>query len=292
MRPAILIYNPAAGRTQERQLSKLLDLLRGAGFEAEPLPTRAPGDATRLARTHASTAIEVAFALGGDGTLREVAAGLLGSDVALGVLPAGTANVLTFELRQPRRPARAVSALARGEKRGIDVGMAGDVPFLMMVSGGFDAKVMATQSSAMKRRFGPAAVAASGLLKFWRWDSPEIELKVDGRSERVTFFTVSNIPFFGGPFRIAPAADASDGRLDLVTLSTPGRLALLGFVRDVVLGRHLKRPDVRCRRFEELEICGPLPWGLQTDGDVLDVSLPCRVTVRPRALDVLVPQAR
>ncbi|MEO1085273.1 MAG: diacylglycerol kinase family protein, partial [Acidobacteriota bacterium] len=242
------------------------------------------------AREHAEAGgIDVAFALGGDGTLREVASGLIGTPVALGALPAGTANVLTFELGLSRRPHRTARSMKGAEVRELDVGFAGDIPFLMMVSGGLDALVMANQNSAMKRRFGPAAVLAAGLRRFGSWRSPMIELEVDGRREEATFFSVCNIPFFGGPFRLAQSADASDGELDLITFTTPGRIALLRFFLGVLMGRHLRRKDVQSRRFRELKIHGPLPWGLQMDGDVLPVTFPCTVTVRHKALRVLVP---
>ena len=292
VRPSILIYNPASGRRlKDSAQQKLLDELKDGGFAVTPMPTQGPGDAVRLAREHAASGdIEVAFALGGDGTLREVATGLIGTDVALGVLPAGTANVLTFELGISRKPIRTARALKNADIRELDVGFAGDIPFLMMVSGGLDAQVMATQNSAMKQRFGPAAIAASGLRRFFRWKSPMIDLEIDGVRESVAFFSVCNIPFFGGPFRLAPDADAYDGALDLVTFATPGRAPLLGFVFSMLLGRHTKRKDVQNRRFQKLAIVGPLPWGLQMDGDVLPVELPCPVTVKQRALRVLVPR--
>lgn len=294
MRPSILIYNPASGkRLKEAAQQRLLAELEKNGYAVKPVPTKGPGDATRIARRHASAGdIEVAFALGGDGTLREVAAGLIGTDVVLGALPAGTANVLTFELGVSRRPLRTARALEHAEIRELDVGFAGDVPFLMMVSGGLDVLVMAKQNAALKQRFGPAAIFASGLRRFLGWQSPMIDIEVDGERERVAFFSVCNIPFFGGPFRLAPSADADDGELDLVTFATPGRGPLLGFFLGVLLGRHTKREDVRCRRFEKLEIVGPLPWGLQMDGDVLPVELPCPVTVKPKALRVLVPRKK
>ncbi|MEM6794387.1 MAG: hypothetical protein AAF725_10410 [Acidobacteriota bacterium] len=211
---------------------------------------------------------------------------------AWGALPEGTANVLAYELRQPRSSLAAARALAGAEVRTIDVGMAGEIPFLMMASGGIDAAVMAQQSSVMKRLFGVAAVGAKGLRVFLSYDSPMMELRVGGDTVRAAFFSACNIPFFGGPVRLAPEAEPRDGILDLVLLETPGRWALAKFFLAVLLGRHLERPDVRYLRVRELEILGPLPFGLQVDGDVLPVPLPCRVTVRREALRVLVPPHR
>ncbi|MEM1180915.1 MAG: diacylglycerol kinase family protein [Acidobacteriota bacterium] len=291
MRPSILIYNPVSGSAlSPRKFEDLLAVLRDAGYDPTPTPTQGPGDAQRIAREKSRAGgIEVAFALGGDGTLREVAAGLIGTDVALGALPAGTANVLAFELGLARRPMPSARSMAGATVRKLDVGYAGDVPFLMMVSGGLDALVMSSQNSAMKRRFGPAAVFVSGLKRFAGWQSPMIEIEVDGQREQATFFSVCNIPFYGGPFKVAPDADAGDGELDLVTFTTPGKIALLGFFLGMLTGRHVRRQDVRSRRFRDLTIHGPLPWGLQMDGDVLPIPLPCPIKVKRGALRVLVP---
>lgn len=291
MRSAALIFNPKSGRQfATRVVPKLLEILGAGGFEIEPCPTAGPGDATRLAGLAAEEGKEVVFALGGDGTLRETAAGLIGTESALGPLPGGTANVLTIALDVPRKPIPAARALVGGSIRSMDVGQAGDEPFLMMVSGGLDAVVMSQQSSEMKRRFGAAAIAFSGMSHWWRYQFPEIELRLDGEIERVTFFSASNIRQYAGPFRLAPEADYADGLLDVVLFRGRGRWSVPSFAMSLTIGRHIKRPDLEIRKVSELEILGPLPNGLQIDGDVIPVELPVRLGVAAGALKVLTPK--
>lgn len=293
MRRAALIFNPKSGRqTAQRLWPQLESILRGGGFDVEPLPTAGPGDATRLARRMVDAGDrEVVFALGGDGTLREVASGLVGSDVALGPIPGGTANVLTLALDIPRKPLAAAAALADGHERQMDVGTAGEHLFLMMVSGGLDARVMSRQNSDMKRRFGALAVAFSGLKHWWRYPYQDIELRIEGEPVRVTFFSASNIRQYGGPFRLAPEADYADGMLDVVLFRGRGRWVVPLLALDIFLGRHLRRKDLEIRKVQALEILGPLPDGLQVDGDVLRVQLPVPLDIRPGALKVLTPKA-
>lgn len=294
-RSGVLIYNPASGRQRARKkLPRLLRSLRDAGYEVEPEPTRGPADATRIAREHAERHdVEVVFALGGDGTLRETAEGLLGSDVILGPLPEGTANVLAYELGLPRTSLRAARAMARAEPRTFDVGLAESldgarsIPFLMMASCGLDAAVMATQNATLKRLFGPAGVAMSGLRRLFSYRFPPFELEVDGETETVYFFSACNIPQFGGPFRLAPDARTDDGLLDLVTFDRTGRLAAAGLAWGVLTGRHLGRPGVRLRRVEEVTVKETLFDGLQIDGDLLDVPNPVRLRVERGALRVM-----
>ncbi len=291
MRSAALIFNPKSGRQfATRLVPRLLEILGQGGFDVEPCPTAGPGDATHLARSAAAAGKEVVFALGGDGTLREAAAGLIGTESALGPLPGGTANVLTIALDVPRKPILAARALVRGSIRSMDVGTAGDEPFLMMVSGGLDAVVMSQQNSELKRRFGSAAIALSGMGHWWRYQYPEIELRLDGEIERVTFFSASNIRQYAGPFRLAPDADYADGLFDVVLFRGRGRWVVPSFAMALTLGRHTRRPDLEIRKVSELEILGPLPNGLQIDGDVIPVELPMPLRVAGAALKVLTPK--
>ncbi len=290
MRRAVLIYNPTSGRRRAGPLlSRVLEVLRAGGFEVEPLATAGPGDATRLARAAADDAIEIAFAMGGDGTLREAARGLLGTETALAPLPAGTTNVLAITLGLPGRALAAARVLPGCQRRAIDVGLAAGEPFLMQVSGGLDAAIMAFHSPAAKQRFGKGAVAWTGLRQWWAYPYPEIELRLAGRVERVGHFAACNIPHYAGPFKMAPEADLSDGLLDLVLFRGRSRPTAFGYARDLALGRHLRRADVDHLRLERFEIAGPPDVLLQLDGDVLAAPAPIEVSISPHRLWVLAP---
>jgi len=292
MRRSILIYNPKSGRQLAgRLLPELVATLERGGFAVEPVATAGPGDATRIAREEAARGeIEVAFALGGDGTLREVAAGLAGGPVALGPLPGGTTNVLAIELGITRRPLEAARELAGAVARPFDVGMAGAKPFLMMASAGIDAAIMARQNQDLKRRIGKGAVAIEGLRSFFSYDYPPLSLEVDGQPHTASFFAACNIPFYGGPMRMAPQADPRDGLLDVVLLHAGGRIVTASFLASFLSGRHLDRPGVTSLRARSLVLKGKLPFGLQVDGDVFEAPPPIEIGIRPQALQILVPR--
>jgi diacylglycerol kinase family enzyme len=225
--------------------------------------------------------------MGGDGTLRETAAGLIGGPVALGLLPAGTTNVLALALGVPRQPLAAARVAGSFKLRSLDVGFCQGLPFLMMASAGLDAAVMAGQNPALKKRFGRLAVVVSGLRHWWTYDYPIYRLSCQGEVREAGFFACCNIPQYGGPFRLAPGASPSDGRLDLVLLRGAGRGSTLGFARDLVLGRHLDRPDVERCQVEEIVVEGEGTVDLQIDGDVYTFDLPVRIRLRAAALQVL-----
>lgn len=273
-----------------RLLPKVLLALQERGFAVEALPTEGPGHATELAREALGRpGVEVAFAMGGDGTLRETAAGLIDGPVALGLLPAGTTNVLALALGVPRQPLAAARAAGGFEFRSMDVGFCQGLPFLMMASAGLDAAVMAGQNPALKKRFGRLAVLVSGLRHWWAYDYPGYRIRCRGEAHEAAFFACCNIPQYGGPFRLAPGASPSDGRLDLVLFRGAGRGATLGFARDLVLGRHLARPDVERCQVEEVVVEGEGTVDLQIDGDVRTVDLPVRIGLRAAVLKVLAP---
>ncbi len=291
MRRGALLYNPAAGRRRAARLrDRLCAALAAGGWQVEAVPTAAPGDATALAaRLAAEGRVESVFAVGGDGTLREVAAGLLGSEVALGPLPSGTTNVLVRALGIPRHPLAAARALATGRRRPLAVGLCGATPFLMMVSAGLDAAIMASLSGELKARWGRAAVLAQGLADWWRYPFPPVTVRFDGQLVEGGFATVCNIPLYGGPFAMAPGARCDDDWLEVVLLKSRGRLATLRFAGDMVRGRHLQRADVLSACVAEVELSGPRELPLQVDGDPCREVLPVAVRVAAERLQVLVP---
>jgi diacylglycerol kinase (ATP) len=293
VRRAALIYNPAAGQTRrpQRVFDALLAVLRQGGIEAGLRPTSEPGEATRLAaETAAAGGFDAVLALGGDGTVREVAAGLLGSGVPLGILPGGTVNLLAQALGLPADPLAAAAVLPNLPARRLDVGLAGATPFLMMVSAGLDASVMAGLDTRLKWRIGKAAYVWQGLQEWWHYPYPRFEVIADGDPLEASFVAVSNIPYYGGAYALAPGARPHDGKLDLVLFRGNGRRDTLGFALDLLRGVHLRRSDVAVRHVQEVELRSPAGAVAQIDGDVCEERLPFTVRIAPDPLLVLSPE--
>lgn len=299
---AILIRNPTAGRPRRaRRAAAVAAALREGGWRVEERTTTAPGEATRIASEAAAAGVAAVFVLGGDGTLREAAAGLLAVEPeggppargpALGVLPGGTTNVLAHSLGLPPDPVAAARAHDGSARRPFDVGLCGDTPFLLMVSAGLDAHAVARVAPALKRRLGKFGLAITGIREWWRYGFPPIAVTADGEAiPPVTFAAVCNIPHYGGPFAMAPAARWDDGRLDLVVHRGTGRWSNLRFDLAVARGRHLDRPDAAARTAREVVLDGPPGLCLQVDGDPCPEPLPATVRVVPGCLPVLVPGA-
>lgn len=288
MSRAYLIFNPKAGRWRtSRLVERILAALERPGQRIEALPTRSPGDATRLAREAAEAGAKTVYAFGGDGTLREAAAGLLGTEVALGTVPGGTANVVPLALGLPLRPVAAALRLREATAVEMDVGLCGEEVFLMQTSGGLDAQALRHLDPLQKRYLGKVAVALSGLSQWQRYDYPELQVVADGRARRASFFAVCNLPLYGGRFRLAPAARLDDHQLHMVLFHGQGRAATLAFARDLLLGRHVARRDVEVAQVQEVEIKAPPDLALQIDGDAMSSTLPISIRLSADRLRIL-----
>jgi diacylglycerol kinase family enzyme len=162
---AVLVYNPAAGiRRFGDVVEEIRSILTGGGVEMVLAPTEGPEHATQIAAEveRAGTA-DTVLVFGGDGTLREAARGLLGSEVALAPLSAGTTNVVTRCLGLPVEPRRAARMLLESTPVACDVGLCNHEPFLILASLGIDAAIMASVSSRFKNLAGRGAVVIGGL---------------------------------------------------------------------------------------------------------------------------------
>jgi YegS/Rv2252/BmrU family lipid kinase len=291
VRRAVLIWNPTAGaRRQQRLLAAVLPELAAAGVAAEPVPTAGAGDATRLAAAAAAGGADLVLALGGDGTVREAAAGLLGGEVPLGILPGGTTNVLAHALEIPADPRAAARLAATVRPRRVDVGRCAGQPFLMMASAGFDSFLLERLDPRLKRSFGRLGILAQGIAELPRYAWPRLELAADGEPIEASFAAVCNIPFYGGAFALAPGACCDDGRLDLVTYRGSGIVSAVGFALALARGGHLDRGDVAVRRVERVVLSGPAGAAVQIDGDASGAELPVEIAVDPRPLALLAPR--
>jgi diacylglycerol kinase family enzyme len=291
LRSAAVVFNPLAGKWHSQALlARVLDGLQQSGFEAAPLPTHGPGDAENRARQAAADGAQAIFALGGDGTLRECAAGILGSDVALGFLPTGTMNVMALELGVPGRPVRAARAYKGAREIRLGVGLAEETPFLMQVSAGVDAFLIGSLRSNEKKWLGRAAVVPATLRSLVKYQYPPFEVESASGTHHVALAVASNIVRYGGPFSLTPEASSDGKSLELYLFSGRGRSAAIRFALALLVGRHLKLPGSSVERIQRATITTAANVPLQVDGDVLCPSTRrIRVSLAATTLRVLVP---
>ena len=293
VRRLALIVNPAAGGGRAgRLLGRAEDALRGAGHDVVVTATRSLEHADALA-ADAVADDRVAVAMGGDGTVGRVAGAVAARDGVLAVLPGGRGNDFCRAAGVPRRLDAACAVLSSGRERCLDLGVvesaAGEVPFLGIASVGFDSDV---QERVLTTRLplGRLVYAYGSLLVVARWRPALFTCTLDGAPLEVRGWAVavSNSGRYGGGMRLAPGASLDDGLLDVVTTGATSRSRFLRSLPTVFRGTHVRQASVAVRPARSVVVDADRPFRVFADGDPVGV-LPATVTVRPRAVRVLLP---
>jgi diacylglycerol kinase family enzyme len=287
---ASLIYNPNAGR---RGHASTIDAIQGelaVGYELVTTPTSGAGDAIRLAKEAAARGEGAVFAWGGDGTIREVVEGILGSEVMLGVLPGGTFNVVALAIGLSRNPVEAARSLATARPSARDVGLIGATPFLMQATAGLDGFIMHRLRADMKARFGFAGVAFDGLRAFARYRFRPFNVDVDGAVHRVTGAAFVNLPEYAGRYQFVPGGRWDDRKAHALLYTGRTHLQALMFALGLGLGTHHRRADVKIVEARRMTILNDSPIYIQTDGDPWHGELPVTCRLATETLQVLIPE--
>lgn len=285
----IIIFNPAAGRGKTAHLRE--DAERRLGADWQWRPTERPGHAVELARGAAGEGAPVVAAFGGDGTVGDVARGILGTESALGILPMGTGNDVARNLGLPLDLGVACDTLAGGKTRRVDMGAINGTPFLNNAGTGFDARVMQTMNTSIRFVRGKPAFVLAILKMFPSFQAFALTIQQDGGAPETfpaMMLSVLNGRMYGAGMLACPDARMDDGALDVLVITAMPKPRLLALFPKVIAGQHVGHPAVRLFRARELAIrCDP-PQPLNIDGDVSGTT-PAEIVVRPGALRVVAP---
>lgn len=317
MRKAALLYNPdSGGRAMRRQheLESALALLRGAGVEADLVPTESRGHAGDETRRAVASGCDTIFACGGDGTIHNIAQVLANSPVALAILPMGTANALAHDLGLPLHIIPAAKAALHAAPRRIALGCvkytnlqgtSGSCYFIVAAGIGVDAHLFYKLHSGTKQRMGMAAYYAKA-WNLWftypmnRFTAEYFETaSADSRRANITELMAIRIRNFGGVLQeLAPGASLDRDDMRLVFARTDSRLAYLAYVTRGLLRRRWTIPGIDLA-YSKAVSCDYLPHAatnpqeqpkiyIEADGELLG-TLPAEITVVPEALTLLAP---
>ena len=293
VRQALLIVNPAS-RWGRRSQDAVVRACADAGIDATVRTTQGPGDAARTAAAHDGR-YDAVFALGGDGTLSEVAGVLAGTRIAVAILPAGTGNLAARALGIPLTPAAAVLALVHGERRRIDVARMDDGRCMVFAAGvGIDAAMIAGATLARKRRWGVLTYFVTGTLAAFQRPEFEVHATVDGVSIRCKAWAVFVANFgrvLGGLIHLGPDIHPDDGALDLCVLSPESLLGACGVAWRLIRNDFRPHPCMQFVKGRVIELTTVPPRPLQFDGEMAGQTQ-ARFCIEPGALSILVPASR
>jgi len=245
--------------------------------------TRHPGHATALAKDAAAAGYDAVIAVGGDGTVNEVVNGLAGTDTALGLIAAGTANLLAGELNLPSDITLACNVIAASRTKVIDLGVVDGRFFTMMAGVGFDARVVRLVDRKLKGRWGAFSYLIVLAREIMRYSFQPIHA-VTEQGERLNgyYLFVQNATSYGSGFSASPQSQLDDGLLEIVVFPKKSLFLVVRYL----LSAHKDSFPVLKRSIQGLQILSK--HEIQIDGDYYCCG-PCGIKIVPGGLRVLVP---
>ena len=296
--PAVLIYNPHAGRklgvsTNSGGPAQAQQALRAAGIPFVARPTERPGHATELARAAVAEGRTLVIAAGGDGTVGETAQALVQTDTVLGILPLGSVMNTARALCIPHNLDGAAQVIGEGRVRAMDLGLAHGRYFLEAAGIGLDAGLFGYFARLDSDGLRLGVLRAT--LRFLRGlGEPPLLLEIDGETiqVRASMVTIANAPFEGAAYDIAPEARLDDGYLHLVIFRGAGVIRMLVYLAEVARGRRWAAPPrTERRRARSVRISHVLRRPLPMHIDGIPVGgTPATFEAIPAGLKVLAGQ--
>lgn len=288
-----IIVNPAAGGTSSAVLDAVCNLLKQRDLAYRVETTEYPGHASRLAHDAAASGCSAIVGVGGDGTLSEIADGLVDRAVPLYFVPCGTGNDFVRVLNLPSDPIAAFQAQLNGVDSALDMAVVNGKGFLNVAGTGFDVDVL--REVVRYKHVGKGLIPylfglISALKKF---HSFRAELTLDTGevlNEAFTIISMGNGRYFGGGMKVAPNANPFDGLLDVMIIRGLPKFAVPFLLPLFITGLYAKIPSIcRVRRCKSVRLLCP-GMTFNMDGELLDMD-EADVRVLPGHLPVRLPGA-
>jgi YegS/Rv2252/BmrU family lipid kinase len=285
----LFLVNSRSGSNRRRDAASLI--AKACDWDHEVAACGSIADLDDVILSAASRGVKAVFAVGGDGTIHEVAKRLIGTDLALGVVPTGSGNGFARHLGLPMNFRKAIRACCGLRVEIIDTATVNGRPFINMMGIGFDAWIADAFAAAGTR--GLTTYVRVGLRGFARYESEEYEVTVDGNVTRHRAFVlaVANASQYGNNARIAPLASMQDGILDVTLISQAPFFRLPLIAAQLFAGSLHRARGVTTLRGRHITIRRTSAGAAHLDGE--PVTLPSLITVDivPRSLRVIVPDS-
>ena len=252
--------------------------------------SKSPEDGKVKVRRAIADGVDTVIAIGGDGMINTIGAELVGTNVALAVLPAGSGNGFARHFGIPLRASLAAKVLRNGNRFRIDVGYVGDRPFFVTAGLAWDADLVKGFDSSPVRGITPYIL--SGIYHFFTYEPQDFILEIDGKTVNVDHplvLTVANLTQYGGGAKIAPDALPDDGKLALVVVPRSDPIEFLFKLGRLFDGRINKLPEIRTWSFRSMTVIRERPGPIQIDGELIEADRELKIEVCPSALEVIVP---
>ncbi len=290
MKKIAFIFNPISGGSRLIHVVPLIKRhINKAKYDYVFETTQYRGHAKELAQKYAWLGYDAVLAIGGDGTVNEVASGLVSSRTALGIIPCGSGNGLARHIGIPMDPYKAIKWLDQSHIVHMDYGMINDQPFFCTCGVGFDAAISKSFSEAGTR--GILTYLESIVKEIAKYRNETYHLFIDGVEQEYSAFivTCANAGQWGNNAFIAPQASITDGLLDIAII--PSFTVIdIPIMAIQLFNRQLdKNRNVRMLRCRELKIVREKPGVAHFDGDPIMLGTEINIKIVPGSLNIIVP---
>lgn len=285
----LFLVNARSGAN--RRLDAASIIREACAWEHEIVPCGAKEDLDDVIASAAGRGVDVIFAVGGDGTVHEVAKRLIGTKIVFGVLPTGSGNGFARHLGMPMNPRAAIRACSKLHIETIDTATVNGAPFLNMIGVGFDAWVADAFDKAGRR--GLTTYLRVGLRGFSRYEPEEYDLTIDGvaSQHRAFVIVVANGGQYGNNARIAPMASMQDGILDVTLIESAPLLRIPMLAAQLFTGHIHRARGVRTMRGRSITIRRKSAGAAHLDGEPVILPESLTIDIVPRSLRVIVPDS-
>ncbi|MBC8501035.1 MAG: diacylglycerol kinase family lipid kinase [DPANN group archaeon] len=297
-----LIINPEAGiqkrnldrikkniflNKEERTERKIEEFFKKKELEIDIAHTKKAGDATNIAKR--SKNYDIIIAAGGDGTINEVINGIENYKTKLGIIPIGSENVVSKELKIPTQINEACNIILKGKTKKIDLGLINNKKFIFVVGIGFDAHAITNVKREVKRLIGKHSYTIAGLKTLFEHKPEELKIKIDNKKEETGYFAIiSNVKRYGGNIKITPEAELDDGYLDLCIFKNRDVWSVMKYVIGVASGQISKLKEIKHYKIKKADIKAKNKVLYHTAAEIGGTT-PVKVSVLPRKLEIIVP---
>ncbi|MBI5877857.1 MAG: diacylglycerol kinase family lipid kinase [Chloroflexi bacterium] len=301
IKTARLILNPVAGRGRAGTLvDDIRGELRACGIETDLARTRSVRDAVDLAERAHRDGFDLVIAAGGDGTIHEVANGLIrassdGVTGTLGIVPIGTGNDFIKSIGVPNDWQAACHIIGDGATRRVDVGRLNDDYFVNLAGIGFDAQVSIEAAKIRWARGMAVYVLALARNLLLSYRTPNVTLEMDGRrtQQRITMVAIGNGRCAGGGFWLTPHAEMDDGLLDICVADQLSRPGIMALIPHVMRGTHVGHKAITMYHARRIVVTSDEPLPIQSDGEIIDTAAHrLEAELVPNKLEVCAPRNR
>jgi diacylglycerol kinase (ATP) len=294
------IINPAAGKGAGRKVvTSLKEWLSRVKLDHELSLTEGPGHATEIAQ---NSKAHVVVAVGGDGTVNEVANGLIGTGKTMGIMPTGSGNDLVRSIGISRNLERAFQTLLNGTRRVIDTGTVECPPaianhpgnskarhFVNGVGVGFDAAV-AERTRHIKYVSGTPLYLIALFQTLWRYKSPQFTVQIDSSttSSKKFLIAIGNGKCVGGGFYLTPDAVIDDGFLDVCFVDDLPIFSIIGLIPQIMRAKHRAARGITLLRARSISISSGTDFFVHADGEIVGNNVQSvRVAIDKESLRVI-----